>query len=343
MITALPTRCVPRLANVPMQCGPVSVSAVSTMMFSYGRPERLRRALRRDRLDALAEVDRGQRDHEGPRGRGVDQRLGRVAAQVHAGRVVDGGVAAAAEPGHRIRPSRGVVDDQGARLGAQLVADQLGRALHDLDERGALRDLAVRLHVAVAVGVAEAQLERVELQRPRDPVHLALQGVVGDRHAEAAHRARRRAVGVDAVASTYTFGDRVRPRHVRGRLRRPVGRVARVGAGVDVERDLAGDDPAVGHHAVLDVDALGGARRGDLHLLLAAVDELHRLVRQPSPRGRRSARPSRRPCRRSRRRPCRPAPELAERHLEDQRRVVQREEARPACRSGSAAGRRPAG
>ena len=34
MITALPTRCVPRLANVPMQCGPVSVSAVSTRMFS---------------------------------------------------------------------------------------------------------------------------------------------------------------------------------------------------------------------------------------------------------------------------------------------------------------------
>ena len=34
MITALPTRCVPREANVPMQCGPGSVSAVSTMMFS---------------------------------------------------------------------------------------------------------------------------------------------------------------------------------------------------------------------------------------------------------------------------------------------------------------------
>jgi hypothetical protein len=29
-ITALPTRCVPREANEPMQCGPVSESAVST-------------------------------------------------------------------------------------------------------------------------------------------------------------------------------------------------------------------------------------------------------------------------------------------------------------------------
>jgi hypothetical protein len=34
MMTALPTRCVPRLAKVPMQCGPVSVSAVSTSTFS---------------------------------------------------------------------------------------------------------------------------------------------------------------------------------------------------------------------------------------------------------------------------------------------------------------------
>jgi hypothetical protein len=38
MITALPTRWVPRLAKVPMQCGPVSVSAVSMMTFSIGMP-----------------------------------------------------------------------------------------------------------------------------------------------------------------------------------------------------------------------------------------------------------------------------------------------------------------
>ena len=38
MMTALPTRWVPRLAKVPMQCGPVSVSAVSTRTFSIGRP-----------------------------------------------------------------------------------------------------------------------------------------------------------------------------------------------------------------------------------------------------------------------------------------------------------------
>ena len=38
MMMALPMRCVPRLAKVPMQCGPVSVSAVSMMTVSTGTP-----------------------------------------------------------------------------------------------------------------------------------------------------------------------------------------------------------------------------------------------------------------------------------------------------------------
>ena len=37
-ITALPTRCVARLANVPMSCGPVSVSAVSMTTSSNATP-----------------------------------------------------------------------------------------------------------------------------------------------------------------------------------------------------------------------------------------------------------------------------------------------------------------
>ncbi len=38
MMIALPARCVVRLANVPMQCGPVSVSPVSIRTFSTGTP-----------------------------------------------------------------------------------------------------------------------------------------------------------------------------------------------------------------------------------------------------------------------------------------------------------------
>ena len=38
MITALPARCVVRLAKVPVQWGPVSVSPVSTITVSKGTP-----------------------------------------------------------------------------------------------------------------------------------------------------------------------------------------------------------------------------------------------------------------------------------------------------------------
>ena len=47
--------------------------------------------------------------------------------------------------------------------------------------------LAMRLHVAVAIGVDEAELERVHADQPRQLVHLHLQREVGDGDAEAAH------------------------------------------------------------------------------------------------------------------------------------------------------------
>ena len=54
-----------------------------------GDAERLGGDLRADGLDALAEVDRGEGDDEAAGGGGVDQRLAGVAAEVHAGGVVD--------------------------------------------------------------------------------------------------------------------------------------------------------------------------------------------------------------------------------------------------------------
>jgi hypothetical protein len=56
--------------------------------------ERLRRALGDDGPQPLAEIHRGERDHEPAHGGGVDERLRRVAAEVHPGRVVDGRVSA---------------------------------------------------------------------------------------------------------------------------------------------------------------------------------------------------------------------------------------------------------
>ena len=109
-----------------------------------------------------------------------------------------------------------------------------------------------------------------------DLVHLDLERERRHRDAEAAHRARRLAVRVDAVGVDRDVRDGVRPGGVGGVLRERVRRLAAVGAGVRVARHLAGDDPAVRHDAVLDVDAPRAARRRDLHLLRAAVDEAHR-------------------------------------------------------------------
>src|SRR5690606_4024866 len=60
---------------------------------------------------------------------------------------------------------------------------------------------------------------------------------------------------------------------VCGALLRTIGRVARIGAGICVAGYLARKDAAVPRHAILDDDLLGGTGRGNLHLLLATVDE----------------------------------------------------------------------
>ncbi len=112
---------------------------------------------------------------------------------------------------------------------------------------------------------------------------------------------------------------------MRRRLGGAVGRVPAVGARVDVERDLAGDDPPVVHHPVLDVDALRRPGRGDLHLLGARIDVLDRPVGQHGAEC----------CHRlddhvdlaAEAAADRPAdqPQPVERHVEDQRHVVERE------------------
>ena len=288
-----------------------------------GHAERLGGDLRADRLDALAEIDGGQRDDEAAGGRGVDQRLARVAAEIHAGRIVDGGDAAPLQPGHLTPPV--VIEDIAAKRGASCLAGLPRRRLDHLDQRRALDLLAVRLHVAVAIGVDEAELHRVHAEMARDLVHLQFQREIADRHAEAAHGGRRRAVGVDAVGVDMDVGDRIGPRHVGGRLGGAVGRVAAIGAGIDIERDLARDDAPVLHHAVLDVDALRGARRGHLHLLGAAVGVFHRPVGEHrAERGDRLDDHVDLAAEAAADRAADEA-ELVERHAEDQRHVVERE------------------
>ena len=100
-ITALPTRWVARLANVPMSCGPVSVSAVSTTTSSNATPSVSAAIWPITVRKPWPEVGGGQGDDERPAGRRVDEGLRRVAAEVHAGRVVDRGDPGAAQLRHR--------------------------------------------------------------------------------------------------------------------------------------------------------------------------------------------------------------------------------------------------
>ena len=62
--------------------------------------QRFRADLPGHRFHPLTEVDRRQRDGELPARIGVNQRLTRIAAEIHADRIIDGGDAAPAMLGH---------------------------------------------------------------------------------------------------------------------------------------------------------------------------------------------------------------------------------------------------
>ena len=66
------------------------------MTLSVGMPMRLGADLRHHRLQPLAQIDARQRHDEAAGRRRMDQRLAGIAAEIHAGRIVDGGHAAAA-------------------------------------------------------------------------------------------------------------------------------------------------------------------------------------------------------------------------------------------------------
>ena len=94
----------------------------------HGNAEGLGRDLAGDGLHALAEIDRRQRDGELAVGIGVDERLGRIAAEVHADRIVDCRKSAATVQAHqrllkpeieenRMAPWRGRLSSAGAGRG----------------------------------------------------------------------------------------------------------------------------------------------------------------------------------------------------------------------------------
>ena len=134
-------------------------------------------------------------------------------AAAHALAVRD--VADAAGQAEQVGRARGASSGNGMARSRSSSSATGRRPLHRLPRRQA-RALDHR--------VAQAQLDRVELERGGEPVHLRLVGEAGLHRAEAAHRAAGRVVGVhDVAVDRRVRADcRARPRsRRRSRRRRP--------------------------------------------------------------------------------------------------------------------------
>ncbi len=139
--------------------------------------------------------------------------------------------------------------------------------------------LAGRQDVAGRERVPEAELDRVDLERDGELVHLRLGREARLHGAEAAHRAAGRVVRVDAGRLEQSVRDRVRPARERRRVRCHGGRARRVRAAVEEDPHADADEAPVAVRPVLGPDP----RRVTVHVpderLLARVDHLHRPAR----------------------------------------------------------------
>ena len=189
--------------------------------------EHLADHLRHRGVGALAHVDgaaieRGRavgadvddRDRRGRRDHRLDGDAEAAAALHHAGALVE-----------RLRP-----------------VHPLEHAVHHLLDRGILDDRAGGVRAALAQQVLAAELDRIELERARDHVGVALVGPHELRHAEAAQRAGRRHVGVERVGIDRDVVDFVGARRGEAGLLRHARADVGIGAAVPEHLALARDD-----------------------------------------------------------------------------------------------------
>ena len=163
--------------------------------------------------------------------------------------------------------------------GAGLELASLPHHLGDLGEslsQVAVDAAGVRPDLLVATEqVLQAILHGIQSQRLGDAVHLRFHRPDRLRAADGAHGSRRNRVGVDAVAVGAEVGAAVGAMDPQHRPRHHPGAVVGIGAGVEMELDLAGDDGAVALHPGLD-PATGGVTPGGQHGLGDGVLQAHR-------------------------------------------------------------------
>ena len=216
-----------------------------------------------------------------PRGRVVVVALGeadvlvadRVADAAHHALAV-GGVGHPAGQAAQVGAARGVaVPAPGLRQRHGLhAAQQLGH------RRRAVHDLPGRRLAAHADRVAAAQLDRVHAQRRGQLVHLRLVAERGLHRAEAAHRAARRVVGVEAVAVDVHVRHHVRADAHGPGVADHGRRAGGVGPAVEVDLRLDVDQGAVAGRAVLVAHPGRVAVHVPEERLLAVVGHLDRLA-----------------------------------------------------------------
>ena len=191
-----------------------------------------------------------------------------------------------ANPTPRRTPSPRVVlpAPPGSRIGSRGSSSGSGngqrrRAADHLGHRQRPGDLlAGRQPVTRPHRVQEPQLDRVDVERLRQPVHLRLAREAGLHRAEPAHRTARRVVRVDGGRLDQRVLDAVRPDGEGGGVGAHGGRAGRVRAAVEQDPHVDGDEPALPGRPMLRPDP----RRVTVDVtdegLLAVVDHLHRPV-----------------------------------------------------------------
>ena len=265
------------------RCRPYNANAVGIDL------QRLAGDGRGQRLVALAgrggvngDRDRAQRiDHDAAGfhpGRGgvlgVEQRL--------EGRVAAAGLQAArhADAGQQARSAQPVaLGDQRFPVGV------IERLLHHRVVVAAVVGAAAGDQVGELVGadeIAPAHLQPVEAQRLGDAVDAGLDGVVGGRLAEAAHRLLRRLVGRHGDGVIGDRADAVGADDGADRLAELQRRAARVGADVVERAHAHGMHEARAVECQLDVEhALRPVHVAAAHVLQPVLDQLHG-PRQPA-------------------------------------------------------------
>ena len=155
-----------------------------------------------------------------------------------------------------------------------------GCTANDIRDRKRPGDrLTGRQRAAGPERVQQTQLDRIDVERLRELVHLSLVSEANLYRAEAAHGTARWVVRIDTRALDQSVVDRVRPDRERGRIGRDGSRAGGIRAAVEQYAHTDVDEPSVARRAVLGPDLRGMPVDVADEGLLAVVDDLDRTVR----------------------------------------------------------------